>query len=108
MTICWPSWRVSTADNGRANASVPPPLGKGAIRFTGLFGHADCACTKGAARAPPAASSRCRRESARGRREGMSFVSVCQDSGLGGPVKGSKQRRDRTRLRHFAVHEFLV
>jgi hypothetical protein len=28
------------ADMGRANASVPPPAGKGTTRFTGLLGQA--------------------------------------------------------------------
>ncbi len=36
MMICLPRFFVSTAVSGRANASVPPPLGNGTTIVTGL------------------------------------------------------------------------
>jgi BON domain len=40
---CWPAFLAMAANSGRANASVPPPGGKGTTIVTGLPGQADCA-----------------------------------------------------------------
>src|SRR5687767_8008860 len=46
MTSCCFVCSANCADSGRANASVPPPAGKGTMICTGLAGQADdCAWT---------------------------------------------------------------
>jgi hypothetical protein len=39
MISCLPVSLANEADMGRANASVPPPAGKGTTMFTGLLGQ---------------------------------------------------------------------
>ena len=43
MMNCLPTFLVNAAVKGRANASVPPPGGKGTTMVTGLVGQPLCA-----------------------------------------------------------------
>src|SRR5690349_22454455 len=103
MMICLPRFFVSTAVSGRANASVPPPLGNGTTIVTGRVGQPlPCARTSGVASSAPVPSTSWRRDGPRKVAGGcMGCLRLLW-------VRGSEQRADRARVRDVAAHELLV
>src|SRR4051794_9594704 len=103
MMSCLPVCLVNCAASGRANASVPPPAGKGTIIITGRVGHAaPCAFAKGATPATPAAAA-ARRTSRRVKRSEFIFLSPLESGD--GTRRSTVQVGDGARHRDFTLRQ---